>query len=146
MFKWPTTSRWESKSGLLFKYMKEVSSLSQVIFLFPVLLWPEKILPNPIKISYTSYKNFSYSLFSMNLHSVLFNRGFPEGASGIESACQCRRLKRCGFDSRVGKIPWRRAWQPIPVFLPRESHWRAKDHRVTKISAKLLYSWNIGSL
>ena len=22
----------------------------------------------------------------------------------------------------VGKIPWRRAWQPIPVFLPRESH------------------------
>ena len=24
--------------------------------------------------------------------------------------------------SRVGKIPWRRAWQPIPVFLPGESH------------------------
>ena len=22
----------------------------------------------------------------------------------------------------VGKIPWRRAWLPIPVFLPRESH------------------------
>ena len=24
--------------------------------------------------------------------------------------------------SRVRKIPWRRAWQPTPVFLPRESH------------------------
>ena len=24
--------------------------------------------------------------------------------------------------SQVGKIPWRRAWQPTPVFLPRESH------------------------
>ena len=24
--------------------------------------------------------------------------------------------------SWVGKIPWRRAWQPIPVFLPGESH------------------------
>jgi len=22
----------------------------------------------------------------------------------------------------VGKIPWRRAWQPAPVFLPGESH------------------------
>ena len=25
-------------------------------------------------------------------------------------------------DSRVGKIPWRRKWQPTPVFLPGESH------------------------
>ena len=30
--------------------------------------------------------------------------------------------KRCGFDPCVGKIPWRRAWQPIPIFLPGESH------------------------
>ena len=30
--------------------------------------------------------------------------------------------KRHGFDSWVGKIPWRRAWQPIPVVLPGESH------------------------
>ena len=28
--------------------------------------------------------------------------------------------KRCGFDPWVGKIPWRRAWHPTPVFLPRE--------------------------
>ena len=28
----------------------------------------------------------------------------------------------CGFDSWVGKIPWRRKWQPTPVFLPEESH------------------------
>ena len=26
-----------------------------------------------------------------------------------------------GFDPWVGKIPWRRAWQPTPVFLPGES-------------------------
>ena len=31
-------------------------------------------------------------------------------------------IKRCGFDPWVGKNPWRRAWQPTPVFLPRESH------------------------
>ena len=27
-----------------------------------------------------------------------------------------------GFDPWVGKIPWRRVWQPTPVFLPGESH------------------------
>ena len=26
------------------------------------------------------------------------------------------------FDPSVGKIPWRREWQPIPVFLPGKSH------------------------
>ena len=26
------------------------------------------------------------------------------------------------FDSWVGKIPWRRKWQPTPIFLPGESH------------------------
>ena len=33
-------------------------------------------------------------------------------------ACQCRRQKRGEFDPLVGKIPWRRAWQPAPVSLP----------------------------
>ena len=30
-------------------------------------------------------------------------------------------VKRCGFNPLVGEIPWRGAWQPTPVFLPRES-------------------------
>ena len=47
---------------------------------------------------------------------------FPGGTSGIEPACQCRRCKRCRFDPWVRKIPWRRKWQPTPVFLPGESH------------------------
>ena len=46
----------------------------------------------------------------------------PDGTSGKESACQCRRCKRQGFNPWVGKIPQRRAWQPTPVFLPEESH------------------------
>ena len=32
-------------------------------------------------------------------------------------------LWRLGFDPWVGTIPWRRAWQPTPVFLPGESPW-----------------------
>jgi len=48
--------------------------------------------------------------------------GFPGGASNKESACQCQRDKRCGFDLWVRKIPWRRAWHVTAVFLPEESH------------------------
>jgi len=33
-----------------------------------------------------------------------------------------RIFERCGFDPWVGKIPWRREWQPTPVFLSGESH------------------------
>ena len=40
--------------------------------------------------------------------------GFP--ASGKEPTCHCRRQKKHGFDPWIGKIPWRRAWQPTPVF------------------------------
>ena len=47
--------------------------------------------------------------------------GFPGGANGKEPACQCRRFKRLELDTWVGKIPWRRVWQPTPVYLPRES-------------------------
>ena len=34
----------------------------------------------------------------------------------------CLQCGRPGFQPRVGKIPWRREWQPTPVFLPGESH------------------------
>ena len=48
--------------------------------------------------------------------------GFPGAVSGKEPACQCRRHKRRKFDPWAGKIPWRRAGQPTPLFLPGESH------------------------
>ena len=35
---------------------------------------------------------------------------------------QCKRCKRQGFDPCVGNIPWRRKWQPTPLFLPGKSH------------------------
>ena len=44
---------------------------------------------------------------------------FPGGTAGKEPTCQC---KRSGLEPWVGNIPWGRAWQPTPVFLPEESH------------------------
>ena len=51
--------------------------------------------------------------------------GFPGGANGKEADCQCgkqRRRRRLEFSLWVGKIPWRRKWQPPPAFLPWKSH------------------------
>ena len=46
---------------------------------------------------------------------------FPGGTSSKELACQCRRLKRQMFNPWIGKVPWRRAQQPTPLFLSGES-------------------------
>ena len=46
----------------------------------------------------------------------------PRWLSGKEPACQCRRCRTCGFNTWVEKMPWRRKWQPTPIFLLRESH------------------------
>ena len=43
---------------------------------------------------------------------------FPGGSDGKESACNVGDLSSA---PRVGKIPWRWARQPTPVFLPGES-------------------------
>ena len=45
--------------------------------------------------------------------------GLPRWLSGKEATCQCRRH---GFDHCIGKIPWRKKWQPTPIFLPEKSH------------------------
>ena len=45
-------------------------------------------------------------------------------------------LKSPLANAAVGMVPWRRKWQPTPVFLPGESHgqgvWWAANHGVTK--------------
>ena len=76
------------------------------------------------------------SCFWTKFH-CLWNRGWPpRGLSGKESACQCRSR---GFDPWVGKVPWRRKWQPTPGFLPGESHgaWQATVHGVAESRTRL---------
>ena len=51
----------------------------------------------------------------LNFH---FNNRLPSG-SVVKNRLQCRR---CRFYPWVGVIPWRRKWQPTPVFLPGKSH------------------------
>ena len=56
-----------------------------------------------------------------------------------------RRHERYGFDPWVGKIHWRKDWQPSPVFLPGKSQgqrvWPATVHRVANSQTRL--KWHI---
>ena len=70
----------------------------------------------------------------------------------------CPQCMRCRLNPWVRKIPWRRVWQPTPLFLPGESHGQRSlvgytVHRVTKIQTQLSahskcfdkanWSWNV---
>ena len=70
-----------------------------------------------VPIGSVPFSNFMFLLFI-----CYWSIGLPRRLSGKHSACQCTRRRRCRFDPWVGKIPWRRAWQPTPLFLSGESH------------------------
>ena len=74
-------------------------------------------------------------------HLKLPPSSFPGRSSGKESACQCRRCRNCSFNPCIEKIPWRRKWQPTPVFLPGKSSWtgvwQACSSGVTKSQTRL---------
>ena len=64
---------------------------------------------------------------------------FPGGLDSKESTYQCRRL---GFDPWVGKIHWRRAWPPTPVFLSGESPWTKMPGRLQSMgSQRVRHNW-----
>ena len=55
---------------------------------------------------------------------------FPGGSDGKVSACN---VGDQGSDPWVGKIPWRRKWQPISLDNPIDAgDWWATVHRVAK--------------
>ena len=89
--------------------MRQSLSATQLAF-----WWPELIILQGKKII-----AFQSKVIVFIRYFVYVSLGLPWWLSGKESACQCRRPR---FDPWVGKIPWRREWQPTPVFLPGESH------------------------
>ena len=69
--------------------------------------------------------------------------GFPGGDSGKEPAFKCRWHRSCRFDPWVGKIPWRRAWQPTLVFLPGESPWTEEPGGLQSMgSQRVGHNWS----
>ena len=70
------------------------------------------------------------------------NTELPDGTSGKEPTCQYMRQKRHEFDSWVGKIPWRRAWQPTPVFVPGGSPGQMSLAGYSPQGCRVTHDWN----
>ena len=100
-------------------------------------------------LHYILLKCVYYNAHGMTCYLLIYWMVFPWWLGGKESTCQC---KRCRFNPWVRKIPWRKKWQPTPVFLPGKSHgqrslagyspWGCKESDMTyqlKNSNNLLY-------
>ena len=86
----------------------------------------------------------------MELPDRKARKRFPGGSNGKGSACNAGKPR---FSPWVRKIPWRREWQPTPVFLPGEFHgqrilagyslWGGKELDPTEqLTLSLLSEWN----
>ena len=57
----------------------------------------------------------------------------PGGSDGKSVCLQCTRP---GFDPWVGKIPWRRKWQPTPSILAWKIPWREEPGRLQSMGSQ----------
>ena len=85
---------------------------------FPFQVWEAE--QSSIRAShflFTSRNRLAQSCVLSNGHSVCLHKPIIRWVvkSGKESTCQCRRLKRCGFDPWVGKILEKKTWTPNHV-------------------------------
>ena len=72
---------------------------------------------------YTSSLQMSnHTFISFGIKGILFQSRFPQWLSGKESASTAGATEYAGSIPGLGRFPWRKAWQPTPVFLPGEFH------------------------
>ena len=88
-----------------------------------------------ISIHASAFNSFGYISRSEIAGSYGFFFMLPRWLSGKEFICQWRGCRRSGLNLSVWEIPWRRKWQPTPVFLAGKSH-----------GQKSLESYNPGGL
>ena len=91
----------------------------------------------PNKVPFTGPGGYEFG-------GVRFTLELPWWLSSKEPACNAGAAGSRGFDPWVRKIPWRRAWQPTPGYLPEESHgqrnvvgyspWGHKESDMTEVT------------
>ena len=61
-------------------------------------------------------------------------------------------MQETWFDPWVGKIPWRRKWQPTPIFLPEEFHgqrslagYNSWGHKESDMTEQLILHFSVSS-
>ena len=87
-----------------------------------ILIFFSTFNPTSIAAQCTNSQDSSVINASQLLCHHFGTQGFPGGSDGKV----CLQCGRPGFDPWVGRIPWRREWQPTPVLLPGKFHgWRS---------------------
>ena len=66
--------------------------------------------------------SFSHLHIYPRMQGTIYIYRLPRWHRGEASACPCRRCKKHGFNSWVGKVPWSRKWQPTAVFSTGKHH------------------------
>ena len=62
----------------------------------------------------------------MHTLAIVHIYGIPTMRKGFPGGSDACHVGDPGSIPGIGKIPWRREWQPTPVFLPEESLWIEK--------------------
>ena len=85
------------------------------------------------------HSNHIGSFVTVFYYLYLKNTGVPWWLRRWRIRLQCGRP---GFNPWVGKIPWKRTWQPTPVFLPGESPWTEEPGRLQSMgSQRVGHNW-----
>ena len=93
--------------------------------------------PAPSLLPHPPTGNILRNLFAWKIHLSKerclgrWKRNFKiskltKGASLMAQVNECKRHRKHWFHSQIGKIPWRRKWQPTLISLPWEIPWMEK--------------------
>ena len=103
--------------------------------------WPHSLADVEIPINILSKTDRHWCV---ELKFIKYYYGLPRWLSSKESTCQRRKRQRHGFNSWVGKIPWRRKWQPAQYSClenPMDrGAWQATVHQGLKESDMTKYA------
>ena len=78
---------------------------------------PSRKTTDAVQMDCNLLRDFVALAFRLTVPGFLIHRD-----SLVAQTVICLQCRRSGFNPWVGKIPWRRKWQPTPVFLPGKSH------------------------
>ena len=97
-----------------------VSKASIFLVLLPALAALSEMLRDrggrwPWMTGASSQEAHSFSMYShiQTRYGQIWTSLVAQTVKNLRIYLQCRRHRRWRFDSWVGKIPWRRAWQPL---------------------------------
>ena len=66
------------------------------------------------------------NIMQSEINQIQKDTKYCDSTGGSDGKSVCLQCRKPGFDPWVGKILWRRKWQPTPVLLPGKSHgWRS---------------------